>query len=290
MILKAHAKINFYLDVLSRRSDGYHNIQSVMQSLELADVIFISPNLKKIEVILNSSDFALDIPSNDNLAYKAATLLKNEAGLNQGAIIEINKRIPVAAGLGGGSADAAAVLFGLNLLWGLNLPLEKLQQIGAKVGADVPFCLIGGTSLAEGVGEILNPLPQMPSSFVVIAKPSFGISTAEIYNELDKIEISPLKQLELICASLEKKDLVAISRHLNNILEKVAGKLYPEIIELKEIAMEAGALGALMSGSGPSVFALAKEKKAAEKVLEALKPKASFVLLTRCFDCGVELV
>lgn len=284
MILKAHAKINLYLDVLSQLPKGYHNIQSVMQSLELADILSLSVCSSGIEVVCG-----LSIPPQDNLAYKAAAIFKKETGATEGVVIKIEKNIPVAAGLGGGSADAAAVLTGLNILWNINLPLEDLQKIAAKIGADVPFCLVGGTMLAEGIGDILKPLPPTPPVYIVVAKSSFGLSTAQVYKELDKEKPTPLKKLDAVCASLEKGDLFEISQHLNNILESVVLKSHPEIKELKEIALANGASGALMSGSGPSVFALAEKRGVAESILKALRPRSDFAILTRCSNNGVEV-
>lgn len=283
--LKAHAKINLYLDVLSKRSDGYHNVVTVLQSLELVDLVFLSPS-QKLEVVCPGLEVLLE----NNLAYQAALLLQQEGCVKQGARIKIIKNIPVATGLGGGSADAAATLTGLNLLWDLGLPLETLQVIGAEVGADVPFCLQGGTMLAEGKGEKLKVLTPLPDVAAVLAIPPFKISTKEAYEGLDTMGLAPLGTSQAIIKALSEMDLTKVAASLANIFEQIVAEEHPKIIELKSKAMKAGSLGALMSGSGGAVFALVSDTQQSGKVTSELKALGAQTILTRSFSQGVEVL
>jgi 4-diphosphocytidyl-2-C-methyl-D-erythritol kinase len=279
--LRAHAKINLYLDVLGKRGDGYHDIQSVMQSLELADEISLSERSLDIEVVCSSP-----LPREENLAWKAAKLLRDEVGVEGGVLIEITKHIPIAAGLAGGSADVAAVLVGLNLLWGLDLSHDRLLELGERIGADVPFCLKGGTCLVEGKGERVTSLASLPHVWTVVAKPDFEVPAGWAYGRLDRMGVSSLLSISEVLAALERKDLRGIGSVLANIFERVTIEEHPEIESLKKKFIEAGALGALMSGSGPSVFALFEGKEEAEKAARLLENLCSTVIVTATYPYG----
>ncbi|HAW60663.1 MAG TPA: 4-(cytidine 5'-diphospho)-2-C-methyl-D-erythritol kinase [Actinobacteria bacterium] len=283
--LRAHAKINLYLDVLGKRGDGYHDIQSVMQSLELADEISLSEESMDIGVVCS-----FPLPREENLVWKAAKLLRDEVGVERGALIEITKHIPVAAGLAGGSADVAAVLMGLNLLWDLDLSHDRLLDLGERIGADVPFCLKGGTCLMEGKGERVTSVASLPHVWVVVAKPDFEVSTGWAYDRLDRMGISSLLSISEMLAALERGDLREISSLLANIFERVMIEEHPEIESLKKKSIEAGALGALMSGSGPSVFALFEGRKEAEKAARLLEHLCSTVIVTTTYPCGWDIL
>jgi len=256
MNVKARAKINLCLDVLGTRPDGYHEILTVMHPLELHDKIKVEAlSTGALEVYCSHPD----VPSGPgNLVYRAADLLRSQCGCSMGASICIRKNIPVAAGLAGGSADAAAVLEALNRLWGLGLGESELLQLGEKVGADVPFCLAGKTALAGGKGEILTPVPSFPGLGVVLVKPPFGVSTARVYSLFDSSPAGPGPNTGAMVSALEKRDFEAVAALLSNVLERVTAALHPEIYEIKKALYDAGAAGAVMSGSGPTVFGLCR--------------------------------
>lgn len=289
--IKAYAKINLYLDVISRYPDGYHQIESVMQSVSLHDLVQVFlPENNSYD--LNLSCTKEELATEDNLAMKAAKLLRKVTGINAGAQIVIEKRIPVAAGLAGGSADAAATLAGLNRLWGLNLSLAKLQQIGIILGADVPFCLSGGTQFAEGRGEILTPLDTTPKFSLVIATPPLKVSTAEIYRAIDEDIEAPLNKSEKYLQALKSGELGRIVQAQENLLEIVAMKRYPAVSKIKELLLKAGALGAMMSGSGPSVFAICQSKAQASQVADEVRRAEpdTFIEVTEPVSSGIEII
>jgi 4-diphosphocytidyl-2-C-methyl-D-erythritol kinase len=285
--LKAFAKINLYLDVLSRYPDGYHQIESVMQSVSLFDFVEIRPSSR-----INLSCSNKELESKDNLAFRAAELLKTKTGTGSGASINIIKQIPIAAGLAGGSADAAATLIGLNELWSLDLTTARLQEIGRELGADVPFCCEGGTMLAQGKGEKLNPVPALSPAVIAIATPPILVSTAEIYSELDNRGYTALNRKNEMVEALSSKDIEQVSKSLSNILETVALKRYPEIDQIKEQAIKAGCMGALMSGSGPSVFAFFKNERQARVFIESLRAKNKniFTNITKAVEYGAKIM
>lgn len=285
--IKAYAKINLYLDVISRYPNGYHQIQSVMQSVSLHDLIEISPAQK-----LNVSCTEETLSGKENLAFRAATVLRETAGIKAGASLNIIKQIPVAAGLAGGSADAAAALTGLNILWGLNLPLKELQQIGAGLGADIPFCLVGGTMLAQGTGGFLTRLDPLPDAAIVIVTPPLHVSTAEIYRAIDEEQPQPLNVKDNFLQALSSRNLGEIARSLNNLLETVALKRYPAISRAKQLGVTSGGVGALMSGSGPSVFILCENLRSANNVVAAVKSAEPgfFVDVAKPVNSGIEVV
>ncbi|MDN5331026.1 MAG: 4-diphosphocytidyl-2-C-methyl-D-erythritol kinase [Tepidanaerobacteraceae bacterium] len=266
--LEAKAKVNLTLDVLYKRPDGYHQVEMIMQAISLKDHLVISllPG-REIKIVSNSPA----IPGGEeNLAFKAAKLMVDEFDLDAGVEIKIFKEIPVAAGLAGGSADAAAVLKGLNELFGLGLTTKDLMRFGEKLGADVPFCVMGGTALARGKGEELTPLPAVPPASLVLIKPPFSVSSREVYNRLNINSIRKRPVTRAVIESIEKGDLEGISRGLCNVLEEVTFAKHPELPGIKEMLKARGALGSLMSGSGPAVYGIFETRHDAEKAAASL--------------------
>ena len=267
--LKALAKINLGIDVLGVRPDGYHLLKMVMQTISLYDEIQIKAMDKKgIKLKTNLETLPRD---SKNIAYKAAALLLEEFQVEAGVEIELKKNIPVAAGLAGGSTNAAAVLSGINQLFDLSLDEKALMRRGLTIGADVPYCLMGGTALATGIGEVLSPLPAMPNCSILLAKPPISVSTKKVYQELDKIKITHHPKIDEIVAGLEEGSLKKVTNAMGNVLELVTIPLHPEIGQLKEVMMDAGALGALMSGSGATVFGCFETKDKAEMAKEKIE-------------------
>ncbi|ADL06840.1 4-(cytidine 5'-diphospho)-2-C-methyl-D-erythritol kinase [Thermosediminibacter oceani] len=266
--LEARAKINLTLDVLYRRSDGYHEVEMIMQTISLKDRIVITLIPEKGIRIVNS---CRELPDGeDNLAFKAAKLMMDEYGLDAGVEIKLFKEIPIAAGLAGGSADAAAVLEGLNELFGLGLPKEALMRLGEMIGADVPFCTMGGTALARGKGEKLTPLPPVPPMNLLLVKPPFAVSTREVYNRLKIDSITKRPDTEAVIRSIEKGDVDGISRGLCNVLEEVTFAQHPELGIIKAWLVERGAMGSLMSGSGPTVYGIFENRRDAERAAASM--------------------
>lgn len=267
--LKARAKINLALDVLGRRADGYHDVKMIMQTVNLYDKIDIK-KIKKPEIIIKTN--LPYIPTDENnLAYKAAKLILDNYGIKTGVFIRLFKVIPVAAGLAGGSSDAAAVLIGLNKLYDLNLSIDELMALGVTIGADVPFCLLRGTALAEGIGEKLTTLAPMPDCFVLLAKPNINVSTAQVYEELEAEHIQSHPNIEAMIDAIEKDNLKEVAHLMGNVLESVTIKRYPVIEEIKALMLENGAVGAMMSGSGPTVFGLYEDENLAKAMAYELK-------------------
>lgn len=269
--LKALAKINLGLDVLGRRENGYHDVRMVMQSIYLYDDVKIEKREQPgIEIVTN----LFFLPTGDgNIAYKAADLLIREFDLKEGVRITLKKHIPVAAGMAGGSSNAAAVLFGMNRLFGLKLSKEELMKRGVKLGADVPYCIMRGTVLAEGIGEELRMLPAMPKCTVLIAKPPISVSTKVVYEALDSAPIENHPDIDGMIAGLEKGNLREVASHMGNVLEDVTIPMHPVIEEIKQEMKSAGALNAMMSGSGPTVFGLFENKMEARKAQERIRAK-----------------
>jgi len=277
--LEAQAKINLTLDVLGKRPDGYHEVEMIMQSIQLHDVLHFSLREQGLELISAVEGVADD---KDNLIYQTAVKLKELYNVTAGAKIILEKNIPVAAGLAGGSADAAATLQGLNKLWSLNLSLDTLCEIGAQLGSDIPFCLRGGTMLAKGRGEILTTLPSFPQTYVVLAKPVLGVSTAWVYNNYDQSKVDKHPETAMVIEELQKKNSQGIAALLCNVLESVTIKKYNEISLLKEKMLEFGASASLMSGSGPTVFGLVDTKEQAEELATRLEQITSArIIVTR---------
>lgn len=282
--VKALAKINLGLDVIRKREDGYHEVCMVMQTIHLFDRLEIAKNVSGEITMQTNLSF---LPTNENnLVYKAAALLKNEFGIKDGVHVNLHKHIPVAAGMAGGSTDAAAVLYGMNKIFDLGLTKEQLMERGVKIGADVPYCIMRGTALAEGIGEKLTALPPMVKCPVLIAKPQISVSTKFVYEnlKLDGNIVHPdMKQL---VADIKRKDLPGIAADMGNVLETVTIPAYPVISEIKEHMLEHGALNTMMSGSGPTVFGLFDKEETAEVAYEAMKASglAKQVYLTSIYN------
>ena len=243
--LKALGKINLGLDVLGRRDNGYHDVRMVMQTVYLYDQIKIE-RTKEPGIQLSTNLFYLPVNEN-NLAYQAANLLMEEFQISEGVKITLDKHIPVAAGMAGGSSNAAAVLFGINQMFSLGLSQKELMERGVTLGADVPYCIMRGTVLAEGIGEILTPLPDMPKCYILIAKPPISVSTKMVYEKLDAHEIQEHPDIDGILHGLENQDLQQIASCMGNVLEKVTIEEYPVIEEIKSVMKDNGALNAMMS-------------------------------------------
>lgn len=271
LILKAHGKINLGLDVVRRLENGYHQVRMVMQSVELADTVTMR-RLPEDRIVLKTDKPGLPCDER-NLACKAAKLMKEKFSLRGGVEIFLEKRIPVAAGMAGGSADCAAVLKGMNGLFGLGLSLRELQDEGVKLGADVPYCLMGGCALSEGIGEVLTALPKPPACTLLLAKPDIDVSTKYVYENLRLDELGRHPDIDGILQSIESGDLEGLCGKLENVLESVTGKAYPVIGAIEEAMKAEGALAAVMSGSGPTVFGIFREKEAAERAMERVTGK-----------------
>ena len=267
--LKALAKINIGLDVLRKREDGYHEVRMIMQTIHLFDRIQIKKT-KEPGIQISSNLYYLPVNEN-NLIHKAAALLMDEFSITEGVEFRLEKHIPVAAGMAGGSTDAAAALYGMNQMFDLGLNMEQLKERGVKIGADVPYCLMRGTALAEGIGEKLTALPPMPKCPVLVAKPSVAVSTKFVYENLHLENDPPHPDIDRLLEDIRKKDLQSTAQDMGNILETVTVAHYPEIASLKEIMKEHGALNALMSGSGPTVFGLFEDEKTAKRAYRAVK-------------------
>ncbi len=269
MKLKALAKINLGLDVLRRREDGYHEVRMIMQTVSLYDKIIIQ-KIKKPEIQVKTNLFY--VPENENnLVYQAAKLLMDEFCLKSGVHIDLQKFIPVAAGMAGGSSDAAAVLYGMNQMFHLNLSKRELMKRGVKIGADVPYCIMRGTALAEGIGEELSPLPPMPNCKVLVAKPPVSVSTKFVYENLRLDEAAIHPDIDVLLEGLKEGNLKKIASNMGNILESVTIPNYPVISEIQNEMLRYGALNAMMSGSGPTVFGLFEDESLAEKAYSSLR-------------------
>jgi len=263
-----YAKVNLGLDVLGMRPDRYHEVAMVMQSVSLADVITFT---ESPELVVTT-----DLPGLEggpsNLAYKAAVLMGEFAHRKPRVHIHIEKKVFLAAGLAGGSTDAAAVLRGLNRLWELHLSVEKLERLGAKLGSDVPFCVAGGTALATGRGEILEELPDLPPLCLVLAKPLLEVSTPWAYREFDKQKNVVHPDIEGMARAVWAGDIQGVLRRCGNVLEPVTAGHYPEIREIQRLMLQNGANPVMMSGSGPTVFGIVKSKETGEKIAGILQP------------------
>ena len=262
--LKAYGKINLGLDVVRRREDGYHEVRMIMQTVRVYDAIEL--NRTEEEGIRLSTNLYYLPDNENNLGYRAAKFLMDEFGIRDGVEIKMKKFIPVAAGMAGGSSDAAAVLFGVNKMFGLGLSKQELMERGVRLGADVPYCIMRGTALSEGIGEILTPLPPMPQCRVLIAKPAVSVSTKHVYESLNlpSLGAEAHPDIDAMRAAIEKKDLSGVVSQLGNVLETVTIPENPVIQTLKDKMMEMGADGSLMSGSGPTVFGLFTNQTAAQ--------------------------
>lgn len=265
---KAYAKINISLDVVGKRENGYHNLKSVMQSVSLYDRIFINTDFEGIRIKSNLSYLPCD---KRNIVFKAAELFYEKIGKTPSADIYIDKKIPMGAGLGGGSADAAATLLGLNKMHNFTIESKRLEEIGLSCGADVVFCMRGKTHLAEGVGEILTPLPPMPECHIVLIKPSLSISTKTVFENFSLSECDYHPDTDGIIEALSKKDLHALSIRAFNVLEKAVEPRYKDLVKYKSELLSFGALGSCMSGSGSAVFGIFTSQKEAKKAVTHFK-------------------
>ena len=267
--LKALAKINIGLDVTGIRDDGYHEVSMIMQTVNLFDKLAIRKTAdSSVTMSTNLKFLPVD---DDNLCIKAAKLLLEEFNIPTGVHIELEKHIPVAAGMAGGSTDAAAVLFGVNQLYKLKLSRQDLMERGVKIGADVPYCIMRGTALAEGIGEVLTPLPPMIKCPVLIAKPGISVSTKQVYQSLDAcFDTVKHPDINQLIEDIKVQDLEALCSHMGNVLEEVTIPMHPIIADIKAHMLEHGAVGAMMSGSGPTVFGFFKDNKTAKAAKEAL--------------------
>lgn len=267
--VKALAKINLGLDVTAKREDGYHEVRMIMQTIHLFDRLQIRKRKENAITLKTNLPF---LPVDEhNLAYRAAAMLKEEFHLTEGIALHVQKHIPVAAGMAGGSTDAAAVLYGMNEIFELGLSKQELMERGVKLGADVPYCIMRGTALAEGIGEKLTPLPPMVKCPVLVAKPQLSVSTRYVYEHLRLKDASAHPDIDRLLADIRDKDLPKIASHMGNILETVTIPLHPEIAKIKQCMKENGALNAMMSGSGPTVFGLFENEQDARKAAERVK-------------------
>lgn len=278
MKIRAYAKVNISLDVVGKREDGYHLLKMIMQNIDLYDEIIVEKQSSDITIECNKNYVPID---SRNLAYKAAMVFKERYNISEGVKIKIFKNIPVSAGLAGGSTDAAAVLKVMNKLFEVNAPKEELMELGLKLGADIPYCIQGGTALCEGVGEIITPLKPFKDKIIVLVKPSFGVSTKEVYKnfELEKVKKHP--ETEALINAMAKDDLRYVAYNMRNLLENVTLKKHKVLINLKEEMNKYGAINSMMSGSGPTVFAFFDDMLKAQKCFEKMKEKYNEVFLTR---------
>jgi len=285
--VRTPAKINLSLDILGKRHDGYHFVKTIMQAVSIFDEITVAPNeAGEIRIFCDSPDIPCD---SRNLAYKAAIAFFNHIQCEpNGLDITIEKKIPALAGLAGGSSNAGGVLVALNELMETELSVDELCDIGAKIGADIPFCIIGATALAEGVGDILNPLPNLPECYILIVKPDIDISTTEAFSKFDEFEIPKVSEFDEMIAAIAMQDIKKISNLLFNALECAAD--HDEITRIKEEMIEMGALGALMTGSGSAVYGIFERKRHAVKCAEELSEKYSFVEICTPHNSGIEII
>lgn len=268
---RAYAKINLGLDVIRRREDGYHEVRMIMQTVDLYDILFFT---RREEAGIFVTTDRTELPGDEsNLVYRAARLIADTYGIGQGLRIDLQKNIPMAAGMAGGSSDAAAVFHGMNEIFALNMSEEEMCRLGVRIGADVPYCILGGTALAEGIGERLTRLRDAPQCFLLIAKPDIEVSTKSVYDSLqtDRLEHHP--DIDGMRAAIESGSLRGMAERMENVLETVTEKRYPIIAQLKKFMKDRGALNALMSGSGPTVFGVFETESAAGEAYEELKSR-----------------
>lgn len=282
--MKAMGKINLGLDVVGRLENGYHEVRMIMQTVQLFDKVNVKVRDDSRIIIHTNLPF---LPDNENnIAWKAARLMMDTYKLDRGVSIDIEKHIPVAAGMAGGSTNAAAVLFGMNKLFGLGQTKNKLMELGVKLGADVPYCLMRGTALSEGIGEILTPLPPLPDCHILIAKPGISVSTKYVYEHLDTYGVEHHPDIDGMIKALEDGSLLGVAERMENVLETVTINKHPEIETIKQTMKDAGALNALMSGSGPTVFGIFNDYKKAEGARDRLRSgkTARQVYLTKAYN------
>ncbi len=276
--MKAYAKINLGLDVVGRLENGYHEVKMVMQTVGIYDELSFEKTTAGITVTTDSGELPTD---ENNLIYKAAKLMLDTYGIQGGVRIHLQKNIPIAAGMAGGSTDAAATMKGINRLYDLECTLQELMKLGVKIGADVPYCILGGTALAEGIGEKLTPLSPAPECFLLVAKPDINVSTKYVYEHLDAEGVSQHPDIDGMVQAIEAGSLQGILDRMGNVLESVTVKAHPIIDTIKARMRELGAVGSMMSGSGPTVFGIfteeSKAREAYRQITEEQLAKQVFV-------------
>lgn len=267
-VIRAYAKINLGLDVIKRLPNGYHQVKMVMQAIDLRDELTLEKAGDGITLTTDEGSLPTD---ESNLVYRAARLMQETCSLREGIKIHLQKNIPIAAGMAGGSADAAAAMRGINLLFDLGIPDGELMRMSLAIGADVPFCILGGTALAEGIGERLTPLPPLPFCHVLIAKPDISVSTKYVYEHLDSRGIERHPDIDGMTAAIRAGSLEGVLSRVGNVLESVTIPAYPVIDSIKKKMLELGAAASLMSGSGPTVFGIFTQKETAENAFSKLQ-------------------
>lgn len=286
--LKSRAKINLSIDVIGKREDGYHIVEMIMQTIDLYDDIKLK-ELEEDNIIIKSECYYIPL-NEDNIVYKAAKLIKEKMDIKKGIEIFIKKNIPVAAGMAGGSSNAAAVLVGLNELWKLCLSKDELRDLGLKLGADVPFCIEGGTALAEGIGEKLTYIKGINKDVnILVCKPDIFVSTKEVYQSLDIKNIEKRPDNKLLIEKLKNDDIVSVSNNMVNVLEEVTSKKYSDIKVIEDIIAKNGAMGTMMSGSGPTVFGFFDNEEKAKRARVELLENYSQVYVVTSSEKGVEI-
>ncbi|WP_026882077.1 4-(cytidine 5'-diphospho)-2-C-methyl-D-erythritol kinase [Clostridium akagii] len=278
MLLKAYAKINISLDIVGKREDEYHLLKMIMQSIDLYDVIQFNKASKGINITCNKQY----VPTDErNIAYRVAKLFMDTYNINEGIQIDIIKNIPVAAGLAGGSTDGAAVLRGMRKLFKIATSDKKLMELGVEIGSDIPYCIVGGTALCEGIGEKILSLKHFKNKILVLVKPNFGVSTKEVYKNFDLTKVYRHPHTEDLIRAMDKEDLKYVSNNMRNLLENVTLKKYPVLKEIKAEMIKYGALGSMMSGSGPTVFAFFEDMLTAQNCFSHMKESYDEVYITR---------
>ncbi len=271
---KAYAKINLGLDVVKRLPNGYHQVKMIMQNIGIYDELTFEKAEHDITIRTDSEELPTD---KNNLIYKAANYMFCKYAVTSGLRVRLIKNIPIAAGLAGGSTDAAATIKSINVLFGLGLSIEEMMADGAAVGADVPYCILGGTALAEGIGEKLTPLPPIPACRILIAKPDAGVSTKYVYEHLDLTVLNRHPDIDGMTAAIRGGDLAGITGRMENVLETVTIPAHPVIADIKEQMLRLGAENSLMSGSGPTVFGVFRNPESAESAYRALADSGSAI-------------
>lgn len=266
--LNAYAKINLCLDVVERLENGYHQVRMIMQTVGIYDTLSFERTTGEIKITSDAGEIPL---GEDNLIYKAASLMRERFQIAGGVSVHLEKRIPVAAGMAGGSTDAACTMKAMNLLYDLGLSEEELCTLGVKIGADVPYCILGGTALSEGIGEVLTKLPPMPECVLLVAKPEIGVSTKEVYERIDRHEITDHPDVDGMQRAIAENDLDGVVRRLANVLATVTEEMHPVVQKIREVMLSQGALGSLMSGSGPSTFGIFEKEEMARAAGEQIR-------------------
>ncbi|MGL4730731.1 MAG: 4-(cytidine 5'-diphospho)-2-C-methyl-D-erythritol kinase [Clostridium sp.] len=278
MKIKAYGKINISLDVVGKRKDGYHMLRMIMQTVDIYDELSFEKQKKDISISCNKRYLPVD---ENNLVYKAINLFRKKYNISSGVKVNIIKNIPVAAGMAGGSADAAATLRAMRDMFKKEVSDEELMELGLQIGADVPYCILGGTALCEGIGEVITKLKPFKDKILVVVKPNFGVSTKDVYKALDINKVHKHPETEKLIKAMENNNLKYVANNMKNILENVTIGKYTLIKTIKEDMVKEGALGAMMSGSGPTVFAFFDDMLKAQKCYDKLKDKYKECYITR---------